>query len=746
MSTSPIIPDSANAQPPANTAPPVVPVPVTASAQDQSQTVSNAPPQDNLATATSAQAPSQQTAPQAQQPTQSQNPSVRRAGWIKNVADVLAGGPRVKTTIDPVTGATTRTPIPVSGKHLGMAIALEAISGGLTGLGQRGPDAAGRAAAAGVAQGMNLAKEQQQNQEQQAQRQYENESQSLVRKAQAFESNSRAILNTQQAERMGLESLKDAVSANSDLLQSYQDNGAVSQDHVLQDDLKAGLQSGKYDFHSMVAIPDGWTNVPGKGFEQTFSIIAQPSTKVLLTQSQVDQLSTAHVPGFPAGMKVPSGGYPVPGVILANALQRQQANRQMMSEASDVSRTLSQSSDPATKALAAQVPDIGRLLDDPQNGLALQSALPKLQKYMHHDGSGDNFYEALVKMGQPTRPNPTNPKQMISNTTDAQAAQVIAGAFGNGDPQAGWKVLKAYHDEITPAPIRSESEAEGILADQASTPRQKGAARQYLALVDQQKATQARSDAQARASVEASGNPGNGPNDVQTVADAIAQGRTTFEQATQGMGKEAAAFRRQVESSILNRYPSLNLAALKAFSHDADNVQVQSQLQMARSLFGAYGQPGSFDDVEDAIRAVPKAPLPILSALGQRTAYQLGSPQMARLKTIQTDLATDLAKFNTGAGARGSDHQLDLYREQLQSAQTPEQVEAAMREIRSVSAKRLGGIVGTNPYLKYMVRDVNDPVTKLPLGAPSGAKGTVKGSDGKLHWTTNGRDDLGAVQ
>ncbi len=303
---------------------------------------------------------------------------------------------------------------------------------------------------------MNLAKEQQQNQEQQAQRQYENESQSLVRKAQAFESNSRAILNTQQAERMGLESLKDAVSANSDLLQSYQDNGAVSQDHVLQDDLMAGLQSGKYDFHSMVAIPDGWTNMPRKGFEQTFSIIAQPSTKVLLTQSQVDQLSAAHVPGFPAGMKVPSGGYPVPGVILANALQRQQANRQMMSEASNVSRTLSQSSDPTTKELAKTIPDLGKLLDDPQQGLSLQSALPKLQKYLHHDGSGDTFYQGLVAMAQPTRSNPTNPKATINNSADSQAAQVIAGAFGDGDPQQGWKVLKAYHDEITPAPIKEQ--------------------------------------------------------------------------------------------------------------------------------------------------------------------------------------------------------------------------------------------------------------------------------------------------
>jgi hypothetical protein len=207
-------------------------------------------------------------------------------------------------------------------------------------------------------------------------------------------------------------------------------------------------------------------------------------------------------------MQVPSGGFPVPGTILANANQRAQANRQMLDEASDVSRTLAKSSDPATKALAQQIPDIGRLLDDPQNGLALQSALPKLQKYMHHDGSGDTFYQGLVAMAQPQRPNPTNPKQMISNATDSQAAQVIAGAFGNGDPQQGWKVLKAFHDQITPSPLKSESEAEGIVSDPASTPRQVAQAKAYLRLSAQQKAQTAGAEESARKVVTGSDQSG----------------------------------------------------------------------------------------------------------------------------------------------------------------------------------------------------------------------------------------------
>ena len=538
-----------------NTAPPVAPVPVTAQPADQQQqqpTVSNAPIQNSAAPTAPTQAPSQVNgnAPVQQKPVP---PPIQRANWVRAIATTLAGGPTYKTTIDPATGATTRTQVPVSGRHLGLAIALEALSGGLTGLGQHGPDAAGKAAAIGVQQGMQLQAQQQARQEAQAQSDYENQSQALVRKAQAFESNSRAILNTQQSERLGLESLKDAAAQNADLLQSYQDEGAVSQSNILQDDLMAGIKSGKYDFHSMIAIPDGWTNVPGKGYEQTFSIVSQPATKVLLTQKMVDNLSSAHVPGFPRGMQVPSGGYPVPGTILAVANQRMTANKQMLSEASDVSKTLASSTDPTTKALAAQIPDISKLLDDPQNGLALQSALPRMQKYMHHPGDGDDFYQALVAMAQPQRPNPANPKQMISNTTDAQAAQVIAASFGNGDATKGWQILKSYHDEITPAPIKSESEAEGILADQASTPRQKVAARQYLNLVNQQKGAQAAIEARAKQSADLASS-----TDVPTLGEALAKGELTEDQIP-GFSK----LKPQIQAYLAEHHPNLDQSSLQ---------------------------------------------------------------------------------------------------------------------------------------------------------------------------------------
>lgn len=473
------------------------------------------------------------------------HPSIEKANVLRNVAETLAGGPRFKTSIDPNTGAATRTRVPLSRGDILTALAMEAISGALAGFSQKGPGAVGRAGEAGFQQTSQQIQAAQTQQEQEAQQDFQNRRLSLAQNAAIHEQNSRTILTTQQAERMGVESLKDSVDANAALLQSYKDAGAVGDEHVTQDALMEGMQSGKYSGLSMTAIPDGWTTVPGKGFEQTFSIISKPESKVTLTQDMVDALSAAHVKGFPKGMKIPAGGYPVSGYILGNANQQLLANRFMLSEASDVANVLAKSSDPADKELAKNIPDFGKLLDNDHTGLALQNALPKLQKYLHHDGSGDTFYEALAAMSQPTRPSPLNPKLTIDNSSDANAAQVIAGAFGNGDPATGWKVLRAFHDAVTPEPIKSESDAESILSDPASTPREKAHAKSYLALASKQKADTAGAEARAKQSVTAVGTgnagqyaseqPVNGvrqnylnalPPDQAELIRAIGEGRT----------------------------------------------------------------------------------------------------------------------------------------------------------------------------------------------------------------------------
>jgi soluble lytic murein transglycosylase-like protein len=120
------------------------------------------------------------------------------ADHIYDTALTLAGGPRYKESVDVNTGQMTRTPVPVSKSSIGMAIAMEAISGALAGFSQTGPGATGKAAAAGAQAVM-----QQRQQTDQAQNQ--NANADFARHAQVLETNLRMHQNAQTLGRMDLE-------------------------------------------------------------------------------------------------------------------------------------------------------------------------------------------------------------------------------------------------------------------------------------------------------------------------------------------------------------------------------------------------------------------------------------------------------------------------------------------------------------------------------------------------------------
>jgi hypothetical protein len=112
------------------------------------------------------------------------DPAVKKASRFYDVAEALAGGPRYKYNVD-ATGNMQKTQVPVSGAHLGLAIAMEALSGMAAGLGVKpGPGVEGRAAAAGFQAGRQQGQSQNQQSQQQAQQDY-------ARKAQVTETNMR---------------------------------------------------------------------------------------------------------------------------------------------------------------------------------------------------------------------------------------------------------------------------------------------------------------------------------------------------------------------------------------------------------------------------------------------------------------------------------------------------------------------------------------------------------------------------
>lgn len=127
------------------------------------------------------------------------HPAVQRAGLLHTIAQTLAGGPRYTETIDANTGKMTRTQVPMSKADIGMAIAMEAVTGSLAGLSQSGPGAAGRAPAAAAQATMQQRQQADQQQDQQANADF-------ARHAQTTEANMRMWQNAQTVGRQNFDS------------------------------------------------------------------------------------------------------------------------------------------------------------------------------------------------------------------------------------------------------------------------------------------------------------------------------------------------------------------------------------------------------------------------------------------------------------------------------------------------------------------------------------------------------------
>ena len=131
-------------------------------------------------------------------PAPTQNPVTAKASMFHDIAETLAGGPRYKYDVDAY-GNTTKQKVPVSGQHLALALAMEALTGGITGLANgQGPNGIAKGTAAAMAQG----KQNVQDQDEQAKKQAQDD---FTRRAQVTETNMRLYANARNIGRMDAE-------------------------------------------------------------------------------------------------------------------------------------------------------------------------------------------------------------------------------------------------------------------------------------------------------------------------------------------------------------------------------------------------------------------------------------------------------------------------------------------------------------------------------------------------------------
>lgn len=198
---------------------------------DQQQSQGTSQPDPTSAAATDngkklALTSAQPTQPQNQQPPKpTVDPAVQKAqqhaSVVRTIAETLAGGKRFKTVIDPSTGTATKEPIHLSRGDIGMAIAMSAITGALSGLQAHGPNA--EAEAAGM--GFNATAQQRDNADKQ---QSEEAQQQFARQAQIAKTNFEMHNNAMTAGQKGFDANKAYVDQFSGLYKQLQDTNPAA--------------------------------------------------------------------------------------------------------------------------------------------------------------------------------------------------------------------------------------------------------------------------------------------------------------------------------------------------------------------------------------------------------------------------------------------------------------------------------------------------------------------------------------
>lgn len=223
--------------------------------------------------------------------------AVQTGGYAHAILQALAGGPRTKTTIDPMTGTVTRSKQSLTNGQAGMAVALAALTGAFNGLAQKGPGAEGRAAAGGFDSAIQQRQQQNDDEESEASKTY-------ARQAAIAQTN---FLQHETAQRMGMldyDFHQKVVANNAPAIDAIDKVGAIQARGVKESDLLT-----KYNVTKDSALVDGTVarvDADGKQvtdkygqpvWDNTYAVV-DPSKKIALSQSMAQNLADHHVAGY----------------------------------------------------------------------------------------------------------------------------------------------------------------------------------------------------------------------------------------------------------------------------------------------------------------------------------------------------------------------------------------------------------------------------------------------------------------
>jgi hypothetical protein len=393
----------------------------------------------------------------AQTPDFSQHPKVQEAGLMSTIARTLAGNPTT-TVIDPQTGVTTRTPTPLTGRQIALAIALQALGGAAAGAGVKpGPGNIGRAAAAGFGQAEGEVQQRNAQQEQRAQEDAQNEQKAYNQKAVLAHLNGETGQLAAMAHSMDIDALQKIIDANraSGVILDSDDPMLESRDPLPESEILKRMSDGTLNVTTHLGSLVGMTQTRGQDgtmhVEGLYQVVSSPTSKVAVTPDEWNFWRAQGVRGIPA--KNPDDGVQLTLSMKAGFANQAASHALAQQRLDDLKTNLTGT--PSASSVPASID---------WSAPGVDTAFGAFKRYVSHDAANSaDPYLALQQMGSDKRDPKTG---ALQPNPDSKYVNTIAQAYG------GWNTLLANHNQLDAqkktasdyAVIDSADKADAVLA------------------------------------------------------------------------------------------------------------------------------------------------------------------------------------------------------------------------------------------------------------------------------------------
>lgn len=682
-------------------------------AQDSSATTSpSSATQAQPATAPSGpgaqQSPQRQQNPQQQMVSNTPQPdpneaAMKKASGFYKFAEALAGGPRFSEKIDS-DGNRIRTQIPLKGHQIALAIAMEALTGGMAGLQAGRGRGVGAAGMAGFQQVQKQIQQRNEQQDQEAQTDF-------VNKANAYSANLRTRAMAQEIGMRDEQSHKDWIAAHASTASFIREKqpDAIVRDLVPESELTPEF--------TKEAVSKGWVAIPvsfvprfdskgnhyspdGVAMHDNLFMIAD-SRKIEMPQDVVQKAQSWGLPGF-----TNSQGQPLQ--VLSGIELR-----------------------------------IGTILDTSNKVAALDQEQKDLDGYYGYlAGKGLKGLD-----GKPLQA--PNLKQLVRQ--NPTLINYITGAWSNHFGETPSAALKAMKDNLpAKGPISNLYGGQQLLDkyDLLKDIEKKGAEEQTAANIDVKKerdlipikGATAKVEAQAKASVAATSSKNeDGTWNMGSIPVQLVEGGMDPSQ----LSKRSADYNAKLEAasaySLAKYGKPFDIAKAQSDYTYSKSPQTQNTLKALDNII----QPnGAIDIAKKAAAGLPALNSATLNKVFNLANEEFGDHRITDFHTAMLGLADNYSKIQGGGVSTDSNRKQSL--DLLKDAYSRGQLNGAMDIMRQDLASVKSSKIGDN---RYLIRQYGAPQTQSQQNTapPAGATMKVPGSDGKLHWS-DGKADLGVVQ